>query len=157
MISHQKLISYNFNTEFTKERTMTVMTQADWDMIANFTQKEFRCKCGCKRADMHLVFIRQLQIIRSLIDKPIKINSGFRCPEYNAKVSSTGLTGPHTTGYACDIGIFGIDAYYLLLTLVERRMFTGLGFAQKGVPGGRFIHVDMLKAPQFPRPALWTY
>ena len=58
-------------------------------------------------------FLEKLQTIRDLYGKPIRLNSGYRCPEFNATISKTGPDGPHTTGRAVDIAISGQDALHV--------------------------------------------
>jgi uncharacterized protein YcbK (DUF882 family) len=104
---------------------------------------------------MHPGFIQMLDDLRHEFGGPLFITSGYRCPEHNQRVSSTGPNGPHTSGKAVDIGIRGGDAR-LLLGLAIKAGFTGIGVQQKG--SGRFIHLDMLDdAPGQPRPWLWSY
>jgi hypothetical protein len=71
-------------------------------------------------------------------------------------VSTTGFDGPHTTGKAADILVYGEDAL-LLLKLALARGFTGIGISQKGDIHSRFIHLDILAQPDYPRPFLWSY
>jgi len=104
---------------------------------------------------MDPAYLEKLDQLRGDYGKPIIISSGYRCPSHNAKVSSTGTTGPHTTGKASDLQVDRSDAY-LLLGLAYARGFTGIGINQKG--SGRFIHLDTLReAPGQPRPTLWSY
>lgn len=124
----------------------------DWDAYPNFSEDEFRCKCGCGRADMDMEFMDTLQTLRSILGKPLPITSGFRCGVYNAQVSSTGSQGPHTTGKAADISMRGKDAHRMLRVAVG--MFTGVGISQKG--GARFIHLDTLPEG-LTRPWVWSY
>lgn len=101
---------------------------------------------------MHIDFMDDLQELRQLFGRPMPVTSGYRCSEYNTKVSSTGPNGPHTTGRAVDIGLGG-SAAYDLLKLALGRGFTGIGVNQKGT--GRFIHLD--KLTDGPRPNVWSY
>jgi uncharacterized protein YcbK (DUF882 family) len=78
------------------------------------------------------------------------VTSGYRCPEHNQNVSSTGPDGPHTTGKAVDIGVSGTDAYDLALLAMQMGV-KGIGINQKGT--GRFIHFDFAR-PQF---TIWSY
>ena len=124
-------------------------------LSANFTRAELQCPCSCggiPPAD----FIEALQALREAYGKPMPINSGYRCPEYNAKVSKTGHSGPHTKG-AVDVGVAGKEALELL-----RRAYwlgwTGIGVRQHGPYGGRFLHLDRLpQAEGQPRPHIWSY
>lgn len=126
-----------------------------WQFIRwpNFTQDELSCH-GSGACEMNEAFMDKLQELRDLYGKPMIVTSGYRSPAYNAKVSGTGTTGPHTTGKAADIAVSGMDAY-LLAQLAFKMNFTGIGISQKGPK--RFIHLDMLAPPAFPRPAVWTY
>ncbi len=120
-----------------------------------FSENELRCKCGkCNRADMHPDFMSKLVALRTYLDFPFVLSSAFRCPEHNSAVSSTGLAGPHTTGRAVDIAVRGERAYQIL-TEAAKFGFTGIGVNQKG--GSRFIHLDDLEAPEYPRPRVWSY
>jgi len=131
------------------------MTEPDWESLPNFTRAEFECRCGCGRADMSTPFMKVLQSFRDDCGFPFTISSGYRCPDHNKAVSSTGHTGPHTTGKACDIRISGERAYELLQKAMAKG-FSGVGVNQRGAHSGRFIHLDMLSSPH-PRPRVWGY
>lgn len=122
----------------------------------NFSWDELRCKCGCATMKIPHAEIHRLQELRDTMGHALKINSAYRCPKHNAKVSSTGENGPHTKG-AFDIGVAGDEA--LRLIAAARKVgFTGIGVSQKGPHGRRFIHVDALpNEPGQPRPWLWSY
>lgn len=131
------------------------MPDTELSYTKNFTRKEFACKCGCGDDEMDLEFINRLQSLRELCGFPIIISSGKRCPEHNAKVSSTGKTGPHTTGKAVDISVDRTKAHKVL-KMALRLGFTGIGVQQKGK--SRFIHIDSLEeGPDCPRPTVWSY
>lgn len=90
--------------------------------------------------------------------EPLVISSCWRTPSYNAKVSTTGTTGPHTTGLAADI-LCTNPKVFKLLNLAMGLKFTGIGVNQKGPVGSRFLHVDLIPvgSPLNPRPAVWSY
>ena len=92
--------------------------------------------------------------MRRRYGRPLAVGSGYRCPAHNRKVSSTGPAGPHTTGRAVDLAVSGAAAV-LLLGYALNLGFTGIGVAQKGE--ARFLHLDDLRAPEYPRPAIWSY
>jgi len=105
---------------------------------------------------MDSAFMKKLVSLRITFNFPMILMSAFRCPDYNAHVSSTGHTGPHTTGKAVDIKIARGLAYQLLkLALIYD--FTGIGVKQHG--DGRFIHLDTLTNGETsgPRPTIWSY
>lgn len=131
------------------------MTEPDWDRYPNFARAEMVCSCGCDRAEMHPAFMDRLQSLRTQYNKPMVVTSGYRCPDYNARISSTGRDGPHTHGRAVDIAVSGNQARNLLGMAISRG-FTGLGVKQHG--DGRFIHMDdLMDGFAGPRPWLWSY
>lgn len=129
------------------------MSNNDWDLWPDFKMSEFACPC-CGEAKMSRLFLDKLQTVRSKYGKPIYITSGYRCPEYNDEISSTGKGGPHTTGKAADIWVVGHDAHALLYWAF-REGFSGVGVNQKGANDERFVHIDMLE--EEPRPNVWSY
>lgn len=119
-----------------------------------FSLDEFRCK-HCLQNLIDHVFVTELDDLRHHLGFPLVISSGYRCPDYNAKVSTTGRTGPHTTGRAVDIAVSHTRAYDVLQAAMMMK-FTGIGINQKG--SSRFIHIDNLpNAPGQPRPTVWSY
>ena len=119
-----------------------------------FTEDEMRCKCGCGEVAMNESFMKKLIALRFTCNFPFPITSAYRCAKYNAQVSSTGHTGPHTTGRAVDIAIRG-DAAFKLVELAQSHGFTGIGVKQHGM--GRYIHLDDLTNDLAPRPTIWSY
>ncbi len=126
------------------------------DHSRHFTLHELQCHCGCGEALMDAGFLTKLEDLRTAFAKPMTVTSGYRCPAHNTKVSHTGANGPHTTGHAIDIKVCGADAYQLLL-LAMQLGFSGLGISQRGSMESRFIHIDNLSYPNYPRPRVWTY
>lgn len=127
-------------------------------MYRYFTLREFGCKgnncCGGQNLIDHQ-FVTELDELRHRYGAPLKVSSGYRCPDHNAKVSSTGRTGPHVSGRACDFAVDRTNALKLLKLALEMG-FTGIGIQQKGA--GRFIHLDNLpNAVGQPRPTIWSY
>ncbi|MBS0289290.1 MAG: DUF882 domain-containing protein [Proteobacteria bacterium] len=122
-----------------------------------FSDDEMRCHCGCKRVEMDPYFMSKLHSLRKLLEFPFLVTSGFRCPEYNEKISSTGTNGPHTTGRAVDIAISGKQAY-LLVQYAANFHFLGIGIKQSGPDEKRYVHLDDLSEKEgFPRPRIWSY
>lgn len=101
-------------------------------------------------------FLDRFETLRELYGKPLPILSGYRTPEHNQQVSTTGENGPHTHARACDVRVHGADA----LRVIELALvcgFTGIGVQQKGPMASRYLHLDDLMAPDFPRPGIWSY
>jgi len=117
-----------------------------------FKLEEFKCRCGCGTTNMNTEFIDKLDKLRDKLGFSLRVNSGYRCPQYNNRISSTGFNGPHTTGRAADLSVDRAKCYELL-ALAKECGFTGIGLNQKGV--GRYIHLDDLT--EGPRPNVWTY
>lgn len=123
-------------------------------MTPNFPDSELMCRCGCGMLPQR-AFMQLIQAIRNDFGKPMQVSSAARCPWHNAKVSSTGESGPHTTGRAIDILVSRADAHTLIRLALEYGM-TGIGVQQKGAI--RFLHMDNLpNAPGQPRPTVWSY
>ena len=121
----------------------------------NFSNKELSCSC-CGKNEMTQETVDALQNLREAIGKPLKLSSAYRCPEHNSKVSSTGNTGPHTTGKAIDIKCSGKDAWELLsFAMIRSKVWKGIGISQKGKHSSRFIHLDIIEADN--RPWVWSY
>ena len=113
---------------------------------------EWACK-GTGRIMVVTETLDRLEALRAKLGRPIVISSGYRSPEYNAKVSGTGKTGPHTTGRAADIKVNGGRERFELVEAALALGFTGIGVANG------FVHVDDVPVTwkQIPRPAIWTY
>lgn len=115
-----------------------------------FSFDELVCKCGCGRADMDYNMMIQLEQVREVVDVPFRVTSAFRCPEYNMRVSTTGLFGPHTTGKAIDIAC---DAW-LRARIMEVAYEYG---ARRFGVAKNFVHLDwLLPEDGFPA-AVWSY
>lgn len=105
----------------------------------NFEAWEVQCRCGCGGTPKPHA-MDNLQALRDKLGFQLIITSGMRCPYYNNEVSSTGLSGPHTTGTAFDIAVNREQAVKLL-KLAMKGNWRGFGISQKG--DARFIHLDM--------------
>lgn len=125
----------------------------NWSDYENFSESEFECLCGCGKADMKPEFMSWLQQIRVMLGVAMTISSGYRCPDHNSMVSSTGRHGPHTTGMACDVLVSGHKTHNLLKLAYEFGV-QGVGIKQTGPHSSRFIHLDMCEEH---RPMVWSY
>lgn len=78
----------------------------DKKLSANFKVKEFACKDGSDAVLVAPRLVMVLQSIRSRFGTAVTINSGYRTPQYNAKVG--GVTdSQHCYGTAADIVVRG--------------------------------------------------
>lgn len=75
----------------------------------NFHANEFRCRCcGALPADgMDPYLLEVLEEIRGAVGRPIKVNSGYRCPKHNKAVGGA-KSSQHMLGTAADIRIEGL-------------------------------------------------
>jgi len=101
-----------------------------------FNLKEFECPC-CKRVMLSEILLEDLFKLRYILKKPININSGYRCIDYNKKVK--GSPGSyHMFGLAADISVKEMILYDLYQIVLEIS-FTGIGFYEKK----NFLHLDV--------------
>ena len=113
-----------------------------WAEVKYFTSAEMACKhCGIER--MVHGFMARLDELRERYGAPLRVTSGYRCPEYNDTISTTGIAGPHTTGQAVDLHCAGGANSYRLLSLATTLGFEGIGVRIKGKNDQRFVHLDM--------------
>lgn len=117
-----------------------------------FTVEELTCRCGCGQMKMDHEFMLKLVALRDLLGFALPINSAYRCPAHNQKVSTTGGDGPHTTGMAVDIRASYQTARQIFNTAAQMG-FLGIGLKQHGPIAGRMIHLDMVPGPE----RIWTY
>lgn len=120
-------------------------------MTPHFSRVELACKCGCGMLPEQ-DFMDKVETLRELYGKPLRVTSAARCPEHNARVSATGLNGPHTTGRAIDLAVSGNEALKLLSLALSMPDFNGVGVSQKGDHRSRFLHLDTI-----PRKTIWSY
>ena len=84
-----------------------------------------------------------LQPVRDHYGKGVKVNSGYRAPEVNAKVGGS-RTSDHCKGQAADIEIPGVANADLAQWITENLDFTQviLEFYTKGIPDSGWVHVS---------------
>jgi zinc D-Ala-D-Ala carboxypeptidase len=132
----------------------------DWPW-PNFTPRELAERsAGWEEGSSPLLIspdlMNRLQELRERLGRPLPVSSGYRSPGYNAAISRTGFDGPHTTGMAVDVSVYGETAFNLIEASLALG-FTGLGIRQKGPHASRFIHLDCLSCQRAPRPRVWSY
>ena len=127
-----------------------IREQSDWkEKWKNFKIDECKCSC-CGLVDISSDLLDLLQTAREVVG-PLQITSAYRCPEHNNNVSSTGLSGPHTTGKSVDIHVSNSQHRKQLIDYFTNKV-SGLGIAKT------FIHIDILTTDEVPhRPNCWIY
>ena len=73
--------------------------------VKEFAQKDFRCD----KVIVDTELIDVLEDIRAHFNKPVIVTSGYRTPEYNAKIGGV-KNSQHTKGTAADIKVSNIPA-----------------------------------------------
>ena len=75
----------------------------------NFESAEFNCKGNgcCDSTTIDPKLVEYLQQIRDHFEKPVIINSAYRCEKHNAKVGGA-KSSKHLYGQAADIKISGV-------------------------------------------------
>ena len=108
----------------------------------NFKVSEFACKC-CSKNNIQQQVIDMCQKIRYELNMPININSGYRCPKHNAKVSKA-KSSRHMLGRAADLSSSG-GALSILLAV--HKLFLDGKLPELGYciyyPNRNFVHVDL--------------
>lgn len=79
-----------------------------WAEIEFFDREEFRCQCRGKCCtgfpnEPHEATVRFADAIRRRVGKPIRVNSGLRCPTWNS-IQGGVANSNHMTGGAVDLG-----------------------------------------------------
>ena len=133
-----------------------IKEQSEWmAKWKNFNADEFKCK-GSGELKISSIVLDFVQAYRDEIGEGVTITSGYRSPEHNNSVSSTGLDGPHTTGMAVDIATDTKSQYKLLnFALNYEPKPSGIGIAKT------FTHLDWLTSDvdekYSVRPNVWKY
>jgi len=106
------------------------------EKIKHFKPKEFACKhCGEIRVDIQL--LEKLEQLRTAIgNRPIIINSGYRCPTHNKAVGGA-KNSQHMYGKAADIRVKDMSPRTL-----EKFADTVFYNGGVGMGGQNIVHVD---------------
>ena len=120
----------------------------------NFTSNEFKCSCGCPENLIDMNLLHALQVVRNIIEIPIKISSGYRCVDHNKAVGGSDNSS-HLRGLACDIAISNSsEAFILMRGIIICNRFKRIGYGKMN-SGELVLHVDIdsTKAQE----VLWGY
>ena len=114
------------------------------DLTENFSLHEFRCKDGTDvppELIENVTFLaKNLQILRQKIDKPMRIVSGYRTPEYNRKVKGS-RRSMHLLAKAADLRVSGMtsdELHAVISDAIKKDLIApgGLGWYPS------FVHYD---------------
>jgi len=101
-----------------------------------FNLSEFACPC-CNLVMLHPKLLAKLVELRNVLERPVYITSGYRCPRYNQKIGGV-VNSYHRIGLAADIKVEDINLIELL-GYAEDVDFSGIGFYEKK----NFLHLDV--------------
>ena len=74
----------------------------------HFDIREFSCKCGCGVTKPCSELFAVLELVRVHFNKPVTINSSYRCEKHNAEVGGA-KNSKHKLGIAADIVVKGVE------------------------------------------------
>ncbi len=125
----------NLTTNFTLAEMVKSDTALRHDMDNTPGEKEIE--------NLKRLAEKVLQPVRDSYQKGVKVNSGYRAPEVNAKVGGS-KTSDHCKGQAADIEIPGVANADLAKWITENLDFTQviLEFYTPGVPDSGWVHVS---------------
>lgn len=112
-------------------------------MGSHFKSNEFDCSCTkCDEQKISSELIEKLEKVRKEYGKPIKVNSGYRCPEHNKAIGGK-ENSSHMAGLAADISpvLMTLDELDLLYEICYS-IFDNIGDGRSK----KFIHVDVRPA-----------
>jgi uncharacterized protein YcbK (DUF882 family) len=110
----------------------------------HFRSEEFACKCcgTLPPSGIDETLIECLEMLRFLIGSPLRIVSGYRCPEYNKKVGGA-RRSKHLLGYAADVQVAGTTADRSV-TLISKHADKITEFNRGGIGLYKtFVHLDV--------------
>ena len=101
----------------------------------HFQDEEFCCHCCKKSIDIDKRLLAGLEKLRAMINRPIHINSGYRCEKHNQLIGGASKSY-HLKGMAADISVKGMDSQELFSYCEKIEEFHGLGCYRS------WVHVD---------------
>jgi len=131
----------------------------EYKLSDNFSTYEFECSCDrkdCREQFLRKGLVDKLQLMRDQTNEPIRVNSGYRCKEYQEKLRKKGLptakkVSQHELGGAVDITSARTGGNpgprFAKFTIIAEGLFDAIGYA-KG-----WLHVDM----RSDKKRTWTY
>lgn len=110
----------------------------------NFKSTEFDCKgkncCTETPIDEELVEI--LQKVREHFGVAVTVNSGYRCPVHNSRVSGASKTSNHMKGLAADIKIKGVHPARIARYVESLNVKGRIGCYTYDEKNSGFVHID---------------
>jgi hypothetical protein len=109
--------------------------EPNFHLSENFMSWEFRCHC-CGVVKVYEGVVSALEELRAIVDGPLYVNSGYRCPAHNRAVGGA-KNSYHMRGMAADIWSETVSpkviaGYAMLIPAIQ-----GIGLYRN------FVHVDV--------------
>jgi zinc D-Ala-D-Ala carboxypeptidase len=123
----------------TKNFTLSEMTKSETALRHNMDNTPGEKEIG----NLKLLCEKVLQPVRDHYGRGVKVNSGFRHPEVNAKVGGS-KTSDHCRGQAADIEIPGVANAELAAWIRDNLDYQQLilEFYTPGIPDSGWVHVS---------------
>lgn len=111
------------------------MKQYSRRISPHFYEHEFACHCCGQIGDKKqlMILVARLEMLRSKFNKPVKVVSGYRCPDHNKKCGGAPKS-QHLLTQAADIRVDGISPERI--AKLAHGIFNGIGLYDT------FTHVD---------------
>lgn len=124
------------------------LTAPAGQLSTHFGADEFRCRCGCGQLIIDTRLVGALETLRVTLNRPIRVNSGYRCPAHNEAVGGSPKS-QHVEGTAADIVITGYapDVVARYASAIPAFRNGGIGIYDT------FTHLDVRENG----PARWDY
>lgn len=118
-------------------RVFDLKLQGNFNISPHFKVKEFKCKDGCPNVFISLDLLTVLEKIRTELNTPLAINSGFRTYSHNKAVGGA-KNSMHMYGLAADVVPKNGDVrgvYNLAVKILKNTGGVGLYDS--------FVHIDV--------------
>ena len=113
--------------------------------MKHFKLEEFKCRCGCTipeeaKSNLTALIDQVLDPARAKLNRPVMVNSGYRCPKHNQAVGGA-PNSQHTKGEAADLCC--ANNFELARIIVANGNFDQLIlYCPPWNPSPRFLHVS---------------
>ncbi len=108
----------------------------DIKIAKHFSLTEFECPC-CGVVRLHKSLLNYIVMLRQILNKPIYINSAYRCIKHNAAVGGV-ENSYHLYGAAADIRIEGFTMSQFLLAAHTINIYKIIPYEDRN-----FVHINI--------------
>ena len=119
-------------------KEFSLKKSGDMNLSANFKVKEFACRDGADKVLIDVDLVAKLQDLRTYLNKPVTITSGYRTESYNKQCGGA-ENSYHLKGQAVDIYCTGVKPIVIALW-AEFNGLGGIGLYLDRTQ--EFVHID---------------